>query len=47
VVDIFTRMLMKAANKGYVKGFMNNVFPVGVLSLQYADDTPILKSQLY
>jgi hypothetical protein len=33
VVGIFTRMLMKAANKGYIKGFMNNVFPGGVLSL--------------
>jgi hypothetical protein len=39
VVDIFTRMLIKATNKEYAKGFMNNVFPVGVLSLQYADDT--------
>jgi hypothetical protein len=47
VVDIFTRMLMKAANKEYAKDFMNNVFPVGVLSLQYADDTLLFLSHSY
>jgi hypothetical protein len=39
VVDIFSRMLMKIANKGYISSFMSNVFPGGVMSLLYADDT--------
>jgi hypothetical protein len=39
VVDIFTRMLIKAATKGYIYGFMQSVCPKGVISLQYADDT--------
>jgi retron-type reverse transcriptase len=33
VVDVFTRMLMKAS------GFMTPVYPKGVLNLQYAGDT--------
>jgi hypothetical protein len=38
VVDVFTRMLMKAASKGYISDFMSNLYPEGVISLQYADD---------
>jgi hypothetical protein len=38
VVDIFTRMLIKAIAKGYIHGFMQSVCPEGVISLQYADD---------
>jgi hypothetical protein len=29
VVDIFTRMLIKAATKGYIYGFMQSVCPKG------------------
>jgi hypothetical protein len=32
-------MLMKAARKDYISGFMTSICPEGVLSLQYADDT--------
>jgi hypothetical protein len=39
VVDAFIRMLMKAARKKYISGFMTSVYPEGVLSLQYTDDT--------
>jgi hypothetical protein len=34
-------MMGKAARKGYIQGFMTQVFPEGVISLQYADDTLI------
>jgi hypothetical protein len=44
VVDVFTRMLSKAANKGYISGFMDDVCPGGVISLQYADDTLLFLS---
>jgi hypothetical protein len=39
VVDIFTRMLIKAANRGHITSFMSNMYPEGVITLQYADDT--------
>jgi hypothetical protein len=39
VVDAFIRMLMKAARKKYISGFMTSVYPEGVLSLQYTDET--------
>jgi hypothetical protein len=39
VVDIFTRMLIKAAGRDYISGFMTELCPGGVISLQYADDT--------
>jgi hypothetical protein len=39
VIDVFTRMLMKAARKGYISGLMTEAHPEGVVSLQYADDT--------
>jgi hypothetical protein len=38
VVDIFTRMLIKAIAKGYIHGFMQSVCHEGVIGLQYADD---------
>jgi hypothetical protein len=41
VIDVFTRMMGKAARKGYIQGFMTQVFPEGVISLQYANDTLI------
>jgi hypothetical protein len=39
VVDVFTRILMKAAKKGYIFGLMTKAQPEGVVSLQYIDDT--------
>jgi hypothetical protein len=39
VVDVFTRLLTKAAGKGYITGLMTRLYPKGVISLQYADDT--------
>jgi hypothetical protein len=39
VVDVFTRILSKTALKGYIIGFMDSLYPEGIISLQYADDT--------
>jgi hypothetical protein len=43
VVDVFTRML-KAAHRGYISGFMDDMYPEGVISLQYASDTLLFLS---
>jgi hypothetical protein len=32
-------MLIKASNKGYIIGLLSCLYPKGVLSLQYANDT--------
>jgi hypothetical protein len=39
VIDIFTRMLIKASEKGYINELLSSLYPEGILSLQYADDT--------
>jgi hypothetical protein len=39
VIDVFTRMLIKASSKWYITGMLSYLYPEGVLSLQYADDT--------
>jgi hypothetical protein len=39
VVDVFSRMLVKGANAGLIRGLCSNLIPGGVISLQYADDT--------
>jgi hypothetical protein len=39
VADIFTKMMGKAANKGYLKRLMSRLYLEGVISLQYADNT--------
>jgi hypothetical protein len=39
VADVFTRILVKAANKGYIVGLMNALCLEGVINLQYADGT--------
>jgi hypothetical protein len=39
VVDVFTRLLIKAARKEYIVGLMDSLYPEGIISLQYADDT--------
>jgi hypothetical protein len=35
----FSHSVIKAAGKGYVTGLMNTLYPEGVISLQYVDDT--------
>jgi hypothetical protein len=47
VVDVFTRILMKVASRGYISGFMNSLSLEGVLSLQYVDDTMLFLSHDY
>ena len=39
VADVFSRMLNKAAINNFLTGMMSNIFPQGIISLQYADDT--------
>ena len=39
VVDVFTRMLMKAARFNLIEGLLPEVLEGGIISLQYADDT--------
>ena len=41
VVDVFTKMLTKAANQGIISGLLTDLFEGGIVSLQYADDTII------
>jgi hypothetical protein len=40
-------MLVKAAAKGYIGGFLGDVFPRGVVSLQYVDDTLLFLEHSY
>jgi hypothetical protein len=44
VVDVFSRMLSKAANNGYITGFWCSSYPKGVPSLQYVDDPLVFLS---
>ena len=47
VVDVFTRMLIKAARHGLIEGLLPEVQMGGIISLQYADDTLLfLKNDL-
>jgi hypothetical protein len=39
VIDVFTRMLIKASRRGHITSLMNSLCPEGILSLLYADDT--------
>jgi hypothetical protein len=39
VVDVFSRMLIKGANVGLIRGLCPNLISDGVISLQYADGT--------
>jgi hypothetical protein len=43
-VDVFTSLLIKATQGGYISDFMDEVYPEGVISLQYADDTLLFLS---
>jgi hypothetical protein len=47
MADVFTRMLLKAANHGHISGIMQSMTHTRVISLQYADDTLLfLKNDL-
>jgi hypothetical protein len=39
VVDVLTRMLMKVISSNLISGLCPDLYPGGVISLQYADDT--------
>jgi hypothetical protein len=39
VVDVLTKMLVKASDNGLISGLCPDLCPGGVISLQYADDT--------
>jgi hypothetical protein len=39
VADVFTRMLIRATQGGYITCLITSLYPDGVISLQYADDT--------
>jgi hypothetical protein len=39
IADVFTRLLSKAACRGYITGLMTKLYLEGVISLQYAGDT--------
>jgi hypothetical protein len=47
VIDVFTRMLMKASSKGYLTGLLSSMCPDGILSLQYVDDTLLFLKPYY
>lgn len=39
VIDVLTRMLSKASQRNIISGLCTNLFPGGVICLQYANDT--------
>jgi hypothetical protein len=47
VIDVFSRILVKATKGGYIRGFMTSLYPEGVISLQYADGTLIFLKHDY
>jgi hypothetical protein len=47
VIDVFTRMLMKAASKSYITSLLSTLYPEGIVSLQYADDTLLVLDHKY
>jgi hypothetical protein len=47
MADVFTRILIKAANHGHISGLMHSMTHTGVISSQYVDDTLLfLKNDL-
>jgi hypothetical protein len=42
VVDVFTRMLIKVENNNLIRGLCPQLYPGGIISLQYADDFLIM-----
>jgi hypothetical protein len=47
LIYMFTRMLGKAARKGFITGFLSSLYPEGVISLQYADVTLLFLDHRY
>jgi hypothetical protein len=47
LIYMFTRMLGKAARKGFITGFLSSLYPMGVISLQYADATLLFLDHRY
>jgi hypothetical protein len=47
VIDVFSRMLGKAAGKGHITGILSTLYPEGVISLQYADDSLLFLEHNY
>lgn len=39
MIDIFSRMLMKASTQNLITSLLPEISPGGIISLQYADDT--------
>jgi hypothetical protein len=39
VADVFTRMLIKTADRQLISGMFRSFSPTGIVSMQYADDT--------
>ena len=47
VSNVFTKMLLKAANNNLICGMLPLVTPDGVISLQYVDDTILFLEKKY
>jgi hypothetical protein len=47
VIDVFSGMLVKAVANGHITGLMGSLYPEGVVSLQYADDTLLFLEHNY
>jgi hypothetical protein len=47
VVDVFSRMLVKAAANVDITGLMGTLYSEGIISLQYADDTLLFLEHNY
>jgi hypothetical protein len=47
VVDVFSRLLIKAAKNGYIVGLIDSLYPEGVIGLQYVDVTLLFLKHNY
>jgi hypothetical protein len=47
VVDVFSRMLVKVAANGHITGLLGALYPEGIVSLQYVDDTLLFLEHNY
>jgi hypothetical protein len=47
VIDVFSCMLGKAAEKGYITGLLSTLYLEGVISLQYVDDSLLFLEHNY
>jgi hypothetical protein len=44
VANVFAKMLVRAAQSGHITCLMTSLYPEGVISLQYVDDTLLFLS---